>query len=376
MPLRAIQPDGTAVQAFDLDEAAWACVRDSIRLQRGQWRLPCCDSEVVAKTSKLGTHFFAHRARGGCEWTGETEHHIRLKSLAVLVARRHGWNADTEVTGQAPDGAVWKADVLATRGQTRVAVEVQWSPQTDDELLRRQQRYESAGVRALWLIRSTGFPVTKQIPAVVVREGGRGRYVVRIPAVTGARLRNEHSWAYEGISAETLLDAAFAGHLRWGVKTGEPLKWSVEAATTKCWRCGERTAPVTGIAVDVSATTILLSIDDFDADVALLREILPVEICRDHRIGHIKTRFSKTEGRSYLSNGCFACGILQGRFFEHEYVNNSTVRHRGASVADDRWKRLLEPRLSRHWRLLGVKPTRSACDLDGFIGDEEDDESY
>lgn len=373
MPLRAIQPDGIPVQAFDLDDTSWARVRDSIRLHRGGWRLPCCDSQVIAKTSKLGTHFFAHHARGACEWAGETEHHIRLKSLAVQVARRHGWHADTEVTGETPDGALWKADVLATKGRSRVAVEVQWSPQTDDELLQRQQRYAAAGVRALWLIRSAGFPATEQIPAAVVREGGRGGYEVRIPAVSGARLRREYDWAYQDLSAETLLDSAFAGRLRWGVKVGEPISWDVETTTTRCWKCGARTAPVTGIVVDASKMKAYLSIYDFESDVDLLREVLPMAIRQHHRVGLIKPRFSKTEGGTYLSNGCFECGTLQGRYFEHQYLNNATVVHSGTAVVDERWMRLLKPRFSRHWRLLGIEPTRFAGDADGFIGDDDDD---
>lgn len=373
MPLRAFQPDGRPVQSFDLDDAAWTRVRDSIRLNRAGWRLPCCESQVVAKTSKLGTHFFAHHARGACEWAGETEHHIRLKSVAVQVARQHGWHADTEVTGETPDGATWRADVLATKGRARVAVEVQWSSQTDAELLQRQRRYQAAGVRALWLIRSAGFRVDEQIPAAVVRENGRGTYEVRLPAVTGASLRREDDWAYRNLSAETLLDAAFAGRLRWGVRIGEPISWDVEATTTRCWKCGARTAPVTGIVVDASKMKAYLSIYDFESDVDLLREVLPMAISQQHRVGLIKPRFSKTEGDSYLSNGCFECGTLQGRFFEHQYVNNATVLHRGTAVVDERWMRLLKPRLSRHWRLLGVEPTRFAGDTDGFIGDDDDD---
>lgn len=373
MPLRAIQPDGVPVQSFDLDDAAWARVRDSIRLHRGGWRLPCCESPVVAKTSKLGTHFFAHHARGACEWAGETEHHIRLKSLAVQVARRHGWQADTEVTGETPDGALWKADVLAIKGRSRVAVEVQWSPQTDDELRQRQQRYAAAGVRALWLIRSAGFPVTEQIPAAVVRESGRGTYEAMLPAVTGASLRREDDWAYRNLSAETLLDAAFAGRLRWGVKVGERISWDVEAATTNCWKCGALTAPVTGVVVDASKMKTYLSIYDFESEVDLLREVLPIAIRQQHRVGQIKSRFSMTEGGSYLSNGCFECGALQGRFFEHVYVNDATVRHSGTAVVDEQWMRLLKPRLSRYWRLLGIEPTRFAGDVDGFIGDDDDD---
>jgi len=48
-----------------------------------------------------------------------------------------------------------------------------------------------------------------------------------------------------------------------------------------------------------------LSICDFEADVSLLLEILPISTRREHRVGQIKQRFSKTEGGSYLSNGCF-----------------------------------------------------------------------
>lgn len=371
MPLRAIQPDGTDVCASDLDEADWARVRDSIRRQRESWRLPCCDSQVVAKTSILGTRFFAHAGRDACEWGSETEHHIRLKALAVQVARRHGWHAATEVTGRTPDGDAWKADVLATRGRTRVAIEVQWSSQTNEDLRKRQERYVRTDVRALWLIRPAGFPVSEEIPAAALREVGRGNYEARIPAVSGASMRRECDWAYRGISAEALLDAAFAGRLRWGIGKGEPVSWSVEGSTINCWRCGERTTCVTGIAVNVSATLAHLSIYSFDKDLEFLREVFPLEVRREHRVGQIKPRFSKTEGGSYVSNGCFACGALQGRHFEHEYWNNATVRHSGHSVVDERWKRFLEPQLSRLWRLLGIKPTRFARDADGFIGGDE-----
>lgn len=116
-----------------------------------------------------------------------------------------------------------------------------------------------------------------------------------------------------------------------------------------------------------------LSIYDFESDADLLREILPMAIRRQHRVGLIKPRFSKTEGGSYLSNGCFECGALQGRFFEHQYVNNPTVLHSGTAVVDERWMRLLKSRFSRHWRLLGIEPTRFAGDVDGFISDDDDD---
>lgn len=130
---------------------------------------------------------------------------------------------------------------------------------------------------------------------------------------------------------------------------------------------------MTGIVVDASAAKTYLSIYDFDTDADLLREILPMAIRQEHPVGPIKPRFSKTEGGSYLSNGCFECGALQGRFFEHHYVNDATVRHGSTTVVAERWRRLLARRFSRHRRLLDIEPTRFAGDSDGFIGDDDDD---
>jgi hypothetical protein len=250
-------------------------------------------------------------------------------------------------------------------------VEVQWSSQPDEELRQRQQRYAEAKVRALWLIRCAGFPVTKEIPAAVVREGGTEQYEVLIPTISGASLRREYDWAYRNLSAEAFLDAAFSGRLRWGLKAGEPISWVVEAATTDCWKCGARTTPVTGIVVDASRMKAHLSIDDFETDPDLLNEVLPTKIRLQRRVGEVKLRFSRTQSGAYLSNACFECGELLGQFYQHQYINEAAVCHVGTGVVDERWMRLIKPRFARHWRVLDVEPTEFAGDADGVIGDDD-----
>jgi hypothetical protein len=47
----------------------------------------------------------------------------------------------------------WRADVLATRGNIRIAFEVQWSRETLAETLARQERYARQGVRCCWFFR-------------------------------------------------------------------------------------------------------------------------------------------------------------------------------------------------------------------------------
>jgi hypothetical protein len=136
MPLRCVDPTGKSVHSFNLSDDAWQSLMVENR-EAHHLRMPCCNSPVVLKQSHLGTRFFAHRMLGVRNNCGETAVHLELKNMVVEAVRRQGWTAETEVTGQAPDGEQWRADVLAKKGNARIAVEIQWSGQTNDETLRR-----------------------------------------------------------------------------------------------------------------------------------------------------------------------------------------------------------------------------------------------
>jgi hypothetical protein len=139
MPLRYLGPDGQSIQSFDLPEADWLALQQENRRSR-QLRMPCCDACVVMKTSTRGLRFFAHKSRGPCQSAAETEVHLALKTLAAQAARRAGWTCSTEASGSSPSGETWTADVLAHKGQAKVAIEIQWSAQTNQESLYRQER--------------------------------------------------------------------------------------------------------------------------------------------------------------------------------------------------------------------------------------------
>src|SRR5690606_1015283 len=60
-----------------------------------------------------------------------------------------GYAALTEVAG-----ADWRADVLATHGNARIAFEVQWSFLLHEAAVFRQERYARDGVRGCWFFRN------------------------------------------------------------------------------------------------------------------------------------------------------------------------------------------------------------------------------
>ncbi|MBK9340609.1 MAG: hypothetical protein IPN04_08360 [Rhodoferax sp.] len=113
----------------------------------------CCGSRVVLKKSSLGTQFFAHSKKGVCITAPESVEHLFAKSQVATSLIGTDWSARTEVTGKSPMGEQWIADVLLNAGSKKVAIEIQWSPQDQEETQRRQKRYKDSGIRGLWLFR-------------------------------------------------------------------------------------------------------------------------------------------------------------------------------------------------------------------------------
>lgn len=134
MPLRVIDGDsGEPIHSWELDDRAWELLAERNR-QRRHLSMPCCHAHVVLRRSIHGTQHFVHKKRGPCTTAPESAEHIELKLIVARTAQQCGWTAATEVSGQSPNGEQWVADVLLSKGKARIAVEVQLSPQTDEEL--------------------------------------------------------------------------------------------------------------------------------------------------------------------------------------------------------------------------------------------------
>jgi hypothetical protein len=306
MPLAALIDESPAVASIIADEE-WAELKEKARLRKVSITLPCCGNGAFQRVSSLGTKHFVHKKLGGCTSGRETAQHLWAKAEILAACLEAGWEARPEVAGDR-----WRADVLAERGKARIAFEVQWSKQDDEVSLARQERYRESGVRGCWFVRTPPpTPGRKELPIFRVREDEQEVVVV------------EHAGA-------TYPLRTFVAHLLAGQVRFSPLmtaKLQVSFIEVDCWNCkkaGWHIYTVSHFSRCGHEVGYRLSrgqseeIDDelSPAIVAIIKRWLEGEgRGSGFVLGEIKPRFSRTEGRSYMSFGCPHCDRIFGRFF-------------------------------------------------------------
>ncbi|MDN7182238.1 hypothetical protein M0D69_30325 [Caballeronia sp. SEWSISQ10-4 2] len=179
MPLKCLYADDQPVLSYELSREDFETLRLEHEM-RQHLHFACCEARVGLRVSKGGIqHFYHLGGHGACRSEGETEAHLQLKFAAMTAARNAGWAAECEVAGG--DGLErWQADVLATRGSVRIAMEAQLSNLSWGEISRRQERYRAAGIRGLWFVGQDSYQVCREVPAFQVRCDPEGHWQVRI----------------------------------------------------------------------------------------------------------------------------------------------------------------------------------------------------
>ncbi|MCY4130159.1 MAG: competence protein CoiA family protein [Gammaproteobacteria bacterium] len=312
MPLSCIDRNsGEVLNATTMPGFAW----DELQLQNQKMahlRMRCCDAEVVLKTSKLGTRFFAHKSKGDCSAKSESVAHLSLKELAFTSAKAHEWDAITEHLGGGEDER-WVADVYASKSEKNLAIEIQWTAQTDEETIRRQRRYRESGVLGFWVFRQEKFHTDRHTPGFRVREDPNEGFVVEAHV--------DLSMQCKDTPAVEFFEHVFTEACQPGIPIGVVLPLSIYVASIKCWRCRRATDIIYEICIGSNYGDYRydLRVDDFEEHEDLLQDIL-TRLPEDLAIGEIKLRYSRTADAAYLSNGCFHCDALFGSFYEYRYV--------------------------------------------------------
>jgi Competence protein CoiA-like family len=337
MPLRCLTQNDQSIHAFELTESQWIDLKAQNR-KLAELRMPCCNTPVVFKTSKLGNRFFAHKPKAVCNYKPETEHHIRIKQAILMAAREAGWTANAETSGASATNERWIADVLATSPKgSKVAFEVQWSKQSDADTQSRQDRYAQSGVRCLWLFRQKSFPADQDTPAVHI-EFVDGQYLVNI-AVGHA---GPGGFSFSHMPLNRFLTSVFKGFFRFGAEIGALTRLDIITAPYECWKngcCDVRIVSRLEIWNGPHQHTYFVS--DLDDHPELAR-FVQEQIRGRERVGQIKKRYSKTMGHAYLSNGCAQCDVIVGQFYEHQFWNGDEEAISVCFPLNREWKRLIE----------------------------------
>ncbi|GGB82632.1 competence protein CoiA family protein [Deinococcus soli (ex Cha et al. 2016)] len=234
MPLTA-RLNGTRLISVDLTPEAFEALRGEAGLQ-----MTCCEAGARVKRSVRGLPFFAHAARGACEYAGESDLHVHAKAEVLRAAREAGWAADVEVRGHTPGGQAWRADVLCERGRSRVAFEVQRSGVTLADLHARQATYRQSGVRGLWLMRTRerdlqrAQPWQADTPALYLTEART------VPAL--------------GLTLPEFVHAALGGHLTLFPARERAVDLDVQQEPARCPACTRTHYRVRAVRVRVPAS--------------------------------------------------------------------------------------------------------------------------
>ena len=130
MPLKA-KIEGKTVISIGLSDDEWDHLKEVAPFNKNSIKLLCCDSSPYLRISKLGTKHFVHKTKNSCNWKPESIDHLRLKEIIFNICKDEGWKVEPEYSFND-----WIADIFATKGNLKLAFEIQWSRHTDEETKR------------------------------------------------------------------------------------------------------------------------------------------------------------------------------------------------------------------------------------------------
>jgi competence protein CoiA len=182
-------------------------------------------------------------------------------------------------------------------------------------------------------MRQRDVPISRDVPAFVVELPADHNPIVLIrseilPGVYSRLARAEDDRRIsQRIPLESFVAGTLDGRLKFAPAVGTVMPANVMAAKTSCWKCGGETRTVLGVELQTEKMfpgfgNVRVDIGAIDAHeepgLQWVQTFLPAGLLRQWGVGEIKMRVSKTEGRSYLSNGCVHCDALYGRHFYPE----------------------------------------------------------
>lgn len=187
--------NGELRAAWSFDDKEWKSLREEVKKGVSSIYLPCCrdvgyPGKGFQRTSPLGTKHFYHAPdeNNPCAAKGESMEHMELKYQIMQHCLDLGCK-DVDVEVSFKD---FRADVCCKALRSpiyseniTIVFEVQLSPITYEELVRRNQLYVANGIQCVWLLAK--FPSNISNTSILNR-------VVYSPLVEGAQRYNSDAY--------------------------------------------------------------------------------------------------------------------------------------------------------------------------------------
>jgi len=335
MPLRAYI-DNEEIISINLSDEYWNDLKKRIKSKDSLLTLPCCKQKGFLRTSSKGLKHFVHaKSVNTCDWKPESIEHLKAKIEIIKACEENGWKSIPEFSE-----TNWRADVLATKNEKKIAFEVQWSKQTYEETKFRQDRYKESNVRGCWFFRTApkelrnyddSLIADKEIPAFKIFKDEDSNIIAQLKQTQ--------------LPLKSLVDSLlkrkikFCEHIR--LKPRQEV--TIVFFETICWKCHK---PQHLWTIEQNLLTVcnqdfylmgsMWDSDDIDKSPKIyeaVKQYLRTENGKHLKIGELKKRYSKTVNESYLSHGCFYCDSIFGDWFLNtEKIdgqnNPQSIRHK------------------------------------------------
>jgi hypothetical protein len=112
----------------------------------------------------------------------------------------------------------------------------------------------------------------------------------------------------------------------WPAAAGSPVPGRLLTVEDRCWQCRSKVRAIVGVLVEPSLTSDRHGFLPFDAIAPQLAAALDERTLAARRIGALKHRESPGVPGGYLSNGCFECDALIGRFHLEDLLHEHLMQ--------------------------------------------------
>lgn len=310
------------IYSFMLNDEQWDRLKD--KYKNLSMHMPCCQTRAIPKKSKLGTQYFAHYPARNCGVnSGESPEHQFCKYLIFKYLHKNGWAVTPEFRSQTPSGEIWIADIYAEKNNVKIAVEIQWSPQSIEETKRRQEKYRQSGIRAVWFMRTTSknkYDVldyqSYELPIFSIWLDKETHLLI-----TSGVFKNADFYDLVEIEFTQFFETLMNGGIQYSLKPDSTRFMQLAMNTVTCWKCRNNTNTIMDVNYFMHHKDKVTKIGRTGIENISISqcEILNnPNFLQKYQYGFIVERFSKTRRESYLSDGCFHCDALQGTHFKYK----------------------------------------------------------